>query len=104
MAGQSSMALPVKIASCFGVLAFMKSQTPSPKLQTNLKLQYQMTETGLEFGILVIVICPSTRLRVVSLSNHLIFDICDLEFLIADTRHPEIHRQTGKATRSPRIK
>jgi len=40
-----------------------------------------MTKTGLEFGILVIVICPSTRLRVVSLSNHLIFDICDLEFL-----------------------
>ena len=47
----------------------MKSQTPSTKLQTNLKFQYQMTETGLEFGILVIVIC-------------LIFDICDLEFLI----------------------
>jgi hypothetical protein len=35
----------------------MKSQTPSTKLQTNLKFQYQMTETGLEFGILVIVIC-----------------------------------------------
>jgi hypothetical protein len=41
-----------------------------------------MTKTGLEFGILVIVICPSTWLRVLSLSNHLIFDICDLEFLI----------------------
>jgi len=30
-----------------------KSQTPSTKLQTNLKFQYQMTKTGLEFGILV---------------------------------------------------
>jgi hypothetical protein len=56
--------------------------TPKEKLQTNLKFQYSMTKTGLEFGILVIVICPSTWLRVVSLSNHLIFDICDLEFLI----------------------
>ncbi len=37
------------------------------------------------FGILVIVICPSTRLRVVSLSNHLIFVICDLEFSILRT-------------------
>jgi hypothetical protein len=43
------MGLPVKIASCFGVLEFMKSQTPSTKLQTNLKFQYQMTEKGLEF-------------------------------------------------------
>jgi len=48
----------------------MKSQAPSTKLQTNLKFQYQMTKTGLEFRILVIVIC-------------LIFDICDLEFLVA---------------------
>jgi len=46
----------------------MKSQAPSTKLQTNLKFQYSMTKTGLEFGILVIVIC-------------LMFDICDLEFL-----------------------
>ena len=46
-----------------------KSQIPSTKLQTNLKFQYSMTKTGLEFRILVIVIC-------------LIFDICDLEFLI----------------------
>ena len=45
----------------------MKSQTPSTKLQTNLKFQYSMTKTGLEFRILVIVIC-------------LIFVICDLEF------------------------
>jgi hypothetical protein len=29
----------------------MKSQTPSTKLQTNLKFQYQMTKTGLEFLI-----------------------------------------------------
>ena len=71
--GQSSMALPVKIASYFGVPEPMKSQTPSTKLQTNLKFQYQMTKTGLEFWnwgptrkvgspseartILVIVIC-----------------------------------------------
>jgi len=27
-----------------------------------------------------VVICPSTWLRVVSLSNHLVFNICDLEF------------------------
>ena len=27
----------------------MKSQTPSNKLQTNLKFQYSMTKTGLEF-------------------------------------------------------
>jgi hypothetical protein len=40
-----------------------------------------MSKTVLEFRILVIVICPSTRLRVVSLSNHLIFAICYLEFL-----------------------
>jgi hypothetical protein len=45
-----------------------KYQIPSTKLQTNLKFQYSMTKTGLEFGILVIVIC-------------LIFVICDLEFL-----------------------
>jgi len=45
-----------------------KYQIPSTKLQTNLKFQYSMTKTGLEFRILVIVIC-------------LIFVICDLEFL-----------------------
>ncbi len=50
------------------MLDSMKSQTPSTKLQTNLKFQYSMTKTGLEFRILVIVIC-------------LIFDICDLEFI-----------------------
>jgi hypothetical protein len=71
----------------------MKSQTPSTKLQTNLKFQYQMTKTGLEFGILVIVICPSTWLRVVSLSNHLLFDICDLEFLVT----PADCRKRGKS-------
>ena len=51
----------------YGVLE--KSQIPSTKLQTNLKFQYSMTKTGLEFVILVIVIC-------------LIFVICDLEFLV----------------------
>ena len=58
----------------------MKSQTPSTKLQTNLKFQYSMTKTQnkFEFQILVIVIC-------------LIFDICDLEFLVtpADCRKEE---------------
>ena len=34
-----------------------------------------------EFGVSVIVICPSTWLRVVSLSNHLRFVICILLFL-----------------------
>jgi hypothetical protein len=35
-------------------------------------------------GGLFIVICPSTWLRVVvSLSNHLVFEICDLKLLIA---------------------
>ena len=56
-----------------------------------------MTKTGLEFGILVIVICPSTLLRTVSLSNglsnHLIFDICDLEFLVT----PADCRKRGKS-------
>jgi hypothetical protein len=61
-----------------GLLESMKSQTPSTKLQTNLKFQYQMTKTDLEFRILVIVIC-------------LIFVICDLEFLVtpADCRKGE---------------
>jgi hypothetical protein len=44
-----------------------KYQIPSTKLQTNLKFQYSMTKTGLEFEISVIVIC-------------LLFVICDLEF------------------------
>jgi hypothetical protein len=49
----SHKALPVKIESCFGVLESMKSQTPSTKLQTNLKFQYSMTKTQNKFGILV---------------------------------------------------
>jgi hypothetical protein len=62
----------------------MKSQTPSTKLQINLKFQYQMTKTGLEFGILVIVIC-------------LLFEICDLEILVtsADCRN------SGKTIEAP---
>jgi hypothetical protein len=39
----------------FGVLESMKSQTPSTKLQTNLKFQYQMTKTGFEFWSLLFV-------------------------------------------------
>ena len=42
---------PVKFASYFGVLEFMKSQTPSTKLQINLKFQYSMTKTRNRFGI-----------------------------------------------------
>jgi len=66
-----------------------------------------MTKTGLEFGISVIVICPSTWLRVVSpstllrtvslsngLSNHLIFDICDLEFLFRHFSVPQNSSQS----------
>jgi hypothetical protein len=63
------MAIPVKIASCWGVQKSLKSQIPSTKLQTNLKFQYSMTKTILGFRILVIVIC-------------LLFEICDLEFLL----------------------
>jgi hypothetical protein len=47
--------LPGKIASCFGVPEVIKSQTPSTKLQTNLKFQYQMTKTGFEFWSLLFV-------------------------------------------------
>jgi hypothetical protein len=47
--------LPVEISGGLGVLEFMKSQTPSTKLQTNLKFQYQMTKTGLEFWSLLFV-------------------------------------------------
>ena len=38
-----------------GVVESMKSQTPSTKLQTNLKFQYQMTKTGFEFWSLLFV-------------------------------------------------
>ena len=37
---------------------------------------------------MVIVICPSTWLRVVSLSNHLIFGICYLELLFLQYSKP----------------
>ncbi len=60
-----------------GVVESMKSQAPSTKLQINLKFQYQMTKTSLEFGILVIVIC-------------LIFEICYLEFLVTPALHFKI--------------
>jgi hypothetical protein len=36
--------------SCFGVLVFMKSQTPSTTLQINYKFQYPMTKTCLELS------------------------------------------------------
>ena len=45
-----------------------RTHHPEQSRRANLKFQYQMTETGLGFRILVIVIC-------------LIFVICYLEFL-----------------------
>jgi hypothetical protein len=45
---QNTVALPVRVRAFFGVPEPMKSQTPSTKLQTNLKFQYQMTTTGFE--------------------------------------------------------
>jgi len=45
----------------------MKSQTPSTKLQTNLKFQYSMTKTQNRFGISNFGHCD-------------LFDICDLLF------------------------
>jgi len=42
--------LPVKVATCFGILGFMKSQTPSTKSQINYKFQYPMTKTCLELS------------------------------------------------------
>jgi hypothetical protein len=53
---------------------------PISKHQIANKSQIPILNDQNKFGILVIVICPSTWLRVVSLSNHLIFAICDLEF------------------------
>jgi hypothetical protein len=76
-----------------------KYQISSTKLQTNLKFQYSMTKTQNRFGISVIVICPSTWLRVVSLSNHLIFVICYLEFLFLQyfSTPQQLAIYTGKA-------
>jgi hypothetical protein len=48
----------------------MKSQTPSTKLQTNLKFQYSMTKTQNRFGISNFGHCD-------------LFDICDLLFGIS---------------------
>ena len=70
--GQSWMALLVKIASCFGVQEFMKSQTPSTKLQTNSKFQYSMNKT-------------KNRFRISNFGHCDLFDICDLRFGIYDT-------------------
>jgi hypothetical protein len=61
------MALPLKVASSFGILESMKSQTPSTKLQKNLKFQYSMTKTQNRFGISNFGHCD-------------LFDICDLLF------------------------
>jgi hypothetical protein len=48
-------------------MEFIKSQTPSTKLQTNLKFQYSMTKTKNRFGISNFGHCD-------------LFDICDLRF------------------------
>ncbi|MGB7033140.1 MAG: hypothetical protein WBF29_17000, partial [Syntrophobacteria bacterium] len=48
----SAAAEPHKDCEVFGVLmhgSIAKYQIPSTKLQTNLKFQYSMTKTGLEF-------------------------------------------------------
>jgi hypothetical protein len=50
----------------------MKSQTPSTKLQTNIKFQYSMTKTQSSFGIS-------------NFDHRDLFDICDLGFGISDT-------------------
>jgi hypothetical protein len=66
-----------------GYLHIDKSQISSTKLQLNLKFKYSIIQAGLRFCILVILVCPSTWLRVVvSLSNHWTFSICYLEFKI----------------------
>jgi hypothetical protein len=49
--GQISTTFPVNMACGLGVLESMKSQTPSTKLQTNLKFQYSMTKTQNRFVI-----------------------------------------------------
>jgi hypothetical protein len=53
-----------------GMMEAMKSQTPSTKLQTNLKFQYSMTKTQNRFGISNFGHCD-------------LFDICDLLFGIS---------------------
>jgi len=52
----------------------MKSQTPSTKLQTNLKFQYSMTKTQNRFGISNFGHCD-------------LFDICYLLFGISMPQH-----------------
>jgi hypothetical protein len=66
-------------------------QNTSTKYQSNSKFEIPMSETKsldslisrfcFEFVILVIGYYPSTLLRVVSVSNHLLFGICNLCFL-----------------------
>ena len=58
----------------------MKFQAPKNKSQIIPKSQAPMIQTRLEFDSLSIGICPSTRLRVVSLPNHLEFGFCYLGF------------------------
>ena len=64
----------------------IKSQAPNYKQISNSNIQWPKQKTGLEFRILVIVIC-------------LIFVICNLEFLILqDSSTPKpLDMSTGKA-------
>jgi hypothetical protein len=64
----------------------MKSQTPSTKLQTNLKFQYLMTKTENRFGILNFGHCN-------------LFGICDLLFgIFGHSSNPkQLNIFTGKA-------
>ncbi len=69
-----------------GVMESMKSQTPSTKLQTNLKFQYSMTKTQNRFGILKLGTRPQGGESKRSADNfgHCdLFDICDLLFGIS---------------------
>jgi hypothetical protein len=63
-----------KLLLSTGALESMKTQTPSTKLQTNIKFQYSMTKTGL------------VRRRRIGHCD--LFDICDLEFLVTPADYP----------------
>jgi len=61
----------------------MKSQTPSTKLQTNLKFQYSMTKTKNRFGILKLGPRPQggeSKRSADNFGHCYLFDICDLLF------------------------
>jgi hypothetical protein len=92
------MALPVKIASCFGVLESMKSQTPSTKLQTNLKFQYWSSGLPtLRAGPQFQMTKTQNKFRISNFGHCYLFDICYLEFLVP----PADCRKRGKTIEAP---